>query len=128
EGARELGVGDRDGEDGLEQRGPRNERRVDRLETSLERRHLPLDRVVVVDAEQAAPDLAPHEVRVLGPERLALAERDGAASPADGAHELRDEPRLAHAGLGGDADDPALAIDRLVQALVELRQLARSAD
>ena len=62
--------------------------------------------------QQAPPDLAPDEVARVRAERLALPERDEQPAPAGDPDELRDEARLAHAGLGGDPDDPAVARER----------------
>ena len=80
-------------------------------------------------AEQAAPDLAPDEVARVRAERLALAERDEEAAPARDPDELRDQPRLAHAGVGRDADDPPVAGDRQLAAPSSRRgQLVAPAD
>ena len=91
ERARQLVVRDRDPEQDVEQRRSRDERLVDVGELALEGRHLRVRRVVVVETQEAPPDLPPDAVARVRPERLALAERDDVPAPPRPPHELGDE-------------------------------------
>ena len=112
---------------GSSERRARDERRIDRRERRLGMRSAwSASASSSSSSEQAPPDLAPDEVARVRPERLALAERDEEAAPAGDPDELGDEARLAHAGLGGDADDPPVARDRRRERVVEASPARRA--
>ncbi len=123
EAAREVVVGERDAEDGLEQRHPGDERGVDGGQLRLQPRAVGGLGVVVLEAQQAAPDLTPGEVGGVAAVGLALPERDEHAPAARGADELRDQAGLAHAGLGGDPQHAAPLRERVGQPGVEPGEL-----
>ena len=126
--AGQVRVGDRQSDDLVEQWHAGDEGGIDRREMPLERRHLLLAGVALLEAKQPAPDLAPHEVRRLGAVGLALAERHDLPAAADVAHELGDEARLAHAGLGGDPDDASPAGGGLLEQPLQRCELGTPPD
>ena len=111
---RELGVRDVEAERPTSSSGRAgDERRIDRGERRLELSRAGVRGRVVVEVEQPPPDLAPRRssscsCRTPGTRRR----RPRAPAPARRPDELGDQPRLAHAGLGRDADDPPVAGQR----------------
>ena len=111
ETGREIVVRNRQVQQAGQQRRARDEGWIDRAKLVLQRRHLLGLGRAVVEPEQRRPDRAPHEVAGMGAVRLAFADRHDRATLPGGARELGDEARLAHPGLGRDADDVAASLD-----------------
>ena len=125
---RQSVVRDGEAEERAEQRQALHERRIDGLEDARHAEYLVLLRLLVVDAPQTAPDLLPDVVARVRAERRAGADGDRAIRLAQGVHELGHEPGLAEARLGGDADDHAAPLERVLEGRVECGELPATPD
>ena len=128
ERAGEVVVRQREPDELTEKRRARHEVGIDRAKLVLEVRDLGVLRAVVHETEERAPDLPPREVARRRSVGLALPERHELAASAGCSDELGDEPRLAEPRLGGDPDDPPLALDRLIEQPPEVRELVGAAE